>query len=239
MTARAIGNVLAGKAEPGTRRTFQKVHRRSFHAGERERREWRQHNCFPHSQDNARMRALEQLEREDRRANRGDRKRRREDSCILGVYRYFLRLRGRESGRLDPTYATIAAALDYAESAVKAAMKRLEALGFLRWIRRTQLLDDPEPGGQYVEQASNAYVLQLAGRAAKLVSRILRELSPEQRRRREEQETATRRAAMTSEELVADCADPALRKALGGLLNSMKGASPPTGLNDTLRGSKG
>lgn len=155
---------------------------------------------------------------------------------MLGVYRYLIRLRGKKTGRLDPAYETIAAALNYAASAVKAAMKRLEALGFLSWMRRTRLLDEPDPGGQYVTQISNAYVLDLRGRAAELVRRILRRLSPDAQRRRDGEARAAELATMTSSDAVASVSDPALRQALEVMRTRIENASPPQALNPALLG---
>ena len=39
------------------------------------------------------------------------------------------------------------------------ALKRLREHGFLHWMRRSKPIDNPQPGGQQVEQASNAYAL--------------------------------------------------------------------------------
>ncbi|MGE5563102.1 MAG: hypothetical protein ACM3ZV_07300 [Bacillota bacterium] len=238
MNARSTQGIVRKFAKQHTaapRRTHQPVHRRSYHAGEREQREWLTHNRFPRSEENARHRALQEIEEQERYVDRGDRKRRREAYVMRGVYRYLLRLRGQLNGRLDPTYATIARALHYAESAVKAAVKRLAELGFLRWIRRTRPIEDPAPGGQYVEQISNAYVLELSGRAADLVRKILRRPTPEQARRRDEQQRPAQADGLSDEELVAGVADGALRRSLGRMLDGLRGgASPPTGLNGTL-----
>lgn len=242
MTARSTSDIVSRIANRRSaqramgRRTNQPVHRKSYHAGERERREWLTHNRFPRSENNARMRALEEIEQQERYAGREGRRRRREHSVLLGVYRYLLRLRGSGNGRLDPTYQTIAAALHYASSAVKAAMKRLSELGFLRWIRRTQLLDDATPGGQYVEQISNAYVLELAGRAAAMVRRILRRPTPEQARAAAERDRQAHAATMSDADVVAAVEDTALRSALERVLDGLDGASPPDGLNPALKG---
>jgi hypothetical protein len=240
MTARTSGDLARrvaaqlGADRAMVRRTHQPVHRRSFHAGEREEREWRQHNRFPRSQDNARLRALQEIEEQQRYADREGRRRRREDNVMRGVYRFLLRLRGKLNGRLDPTYQTIAASLHYAPSAVKAAMKRLSDLGFVRWIRRTRLLDEPQPGGQFVEQISNAYVLELTGRAADLVRRILRQLTPDQERDRARQQRDAETAAMTLEQAVDVVADPELRALLSRMGDRLRSAGPPDGLNPAL-----
>ncbi|WP_156840255.1 replication protein A [Novosphingobium aquimarinum] len=63
------------------------------------------------------------------------------------------------SGRLDPAIGTIAAGIGRSYSAVHEALCRLRIEGFLSWIRRSRPIEDPEPGGQQVEQVSNAYAL--------------------------------------------------------------------------------
>lgn len=63
------------------------------------------------------------------------------------------------TGRLDPAIRTIAVEIGHAYSAVHAAICRLRDHGFLRWMRRSQPVKNPVPGGPLVEQASNAYAL--------------------------------------------------------------------------------
>ncbi|MGB7407130.1 MAG: hypothetical protein WA908_01375 [Pontixanthobacter sp.] len=63
------------------------------------------------------------------------------------------------NGRLEPAIRTIADKLQRSYSAVSDALKRLRTHGFLNWIRRSQPIDDPVPGGPQVQQASNAYAL--------------------------------------------------------------------------------
>jgi hypothetical protein len=63
------------------------------------------------------------------------------------------------TGRLDPAIRTIADAIGRAYSAVHEALKRLRQHGFIHWMRRSKPVEDPQPGGQQVEQASNAYAL--------------------------------------------------------------------------------
>jgi hypothetical protein len=93
--------------------------------------------------------------------------RRREAYVIRGVYRFLLRLRGQLSGRLDPTYATD-------RQGAPLCRKRREGGDEAPFGARVPSLDSSdaparraEPGGQYVEQISNAYVLELTGRAAR------------------------------------------------------------------------
>jgi hypothetical protein len=63
------------------------------------------------------------------------------------------------SGRLDPAIRTIADALGFAYSAVHRALVRLADKGFLNWMRRSRPIENLEPGGPQVKQASNAYAL--------------------------------------------------------------------------------
>lgn len=232
----AVGEIVAGAKPRKARRTFQRVWSRSYDAGDREVRPWAQFNTFAESEHNARMRALEELER----ATRGPGKRNGAAGQIaLEVYRFLMRLRDRKTGRLEPSYAWIAAQLNRSMSAVKRAMARLKALGFLDWQRRTRPIEDPEPGGQYTEQISNAYILRLWGDAAELVRRMLRRPSEKVRlillardRQRRNEETGR----MSTDELLAQVADPGLRKVLTRLRDKVEGASPPDPLSGTLHG---
>ena len=64
-------------------------------------------------------------------------------------------------GTLEPAIATLAERTGYCYSAVHAALCRLRDHGFLHWVRRSRPVDDPQPGGQQVEQIPNAYVLHV------------------------------------------------------------------------------
>jgi hypothetical protein len=209
-------------------RTGQKVHRCSYHEGERETRPWLQHNTFEKSEHNARMRAAEEYDR----ATRAPGKRNGALGHIaLEVYRLLLRLRGRKTGRLDPTYAWIAGQLCRSRSAVFRAMKRLKQFGFLDWLRRTRPVEDPEPDGQYVEQISNAYFLELRGAAAELVGRMLRRPSAKLRQVLDERRRDAKLAEADSADLVAGVSDPALRRSLERMLEKVEGANPPRPIN--------
>lgn len=63
------------------------------------------------------------------------------------------------SGTLEPAIRTIAEEIGRAYSAVHEALCRLRAHGFLHWIRRSQPIENPDPGGPQIAQASNAYAL--------------------------------------------------------------------------------
>jgi len=76
------------------------------------------------------------------------------------------------TGALEPAIATIAERTGYCYSAVHAALCRLREQGFLHWMRRSRPLDEPRPGGQRVEQITNAYVLLVPEQLAGLVEII-------------------------------------------------------------------
>ncbi|MFZ3485184.1 hypothetical protein [Sphingomonas sp. 3-13AW] len=96
------------------------------------------------------------------------------------------------TGRLDPAIRTIAAAIGRAYSAVHEALKRLRRHGFLHWMRRSKPVENPEPGGQQVEQASNAYALLCPKPLQGWLSRLFRKApTPEceaDRRKREKEQ---------------------------------------------------
>lgn len=62
-------------------------------------------------------------------------------------------------GRLEPAIATIAERIGRSYSAVHSALRRLQAAGFIDWIRRSRPRDDASGFGPQVEQITNAYAL--------------------------------------------------------------------------------
>ena len=77
------------------------------------------------------------------------------------------------NGRLEPAIRTIADKLQRSYSAVSDALKRLRTHGFLHWIRRSEPIDHPEPGGPRVKQASNAYALLVPPAMRGWLSRLI------------------------------------------------------------------
>src|SRR5690606_31948645 len=77
------------------------------------------------------------------------------------------------TGRLEPAIRTIADAIGRAYSAVHEALCRLRTHGFLTWLRRSKPVDNPIPGGQQVEQASNAYALLVPPAMKGWLSRLI------------------------------------------------------------------
>lgn len=63
------------------------------------------------------------------------------------------------TGRLEPAIQTIADGIGRSYGAVHEALCRLRKEGFLHWMRRSRPIDNPQPGGQQVEQIQNAYAL--------------------------------------------------------------------------------
>lgn len=233
MTARAIGDLtasLTGTRRLG-RRTLQPVRRCSPYAGDYEQKRWRRENMFPRSENNARLTHLESVMRSTklpgkRRGLVGD--------VEMDVYRFLLRRRGRLNGRLDYAINTIAAEIRRARSAVINALARLKQLGFLDWTRRTAPVEDPEPGGQYVQQITNAYFLTMPRKAAELVRRILRRPTEEGRRAQQHREFLAQFEAMSPDEQLGTIADEGLRESFRRMRRLLEGASPPDGQNQAL-----
>ncbi|MDX3908441.1 MAG: hypothetical protein QHC67_01285 [Sphingobium sp.] len=234
MTARdgaSVGSLVAGLMRSQRPRTDQHVRRNSRHASEFERRRWRQTNMFPRSEHNARMSALEHIKlstkmKGKRRGLVGD--------VEMETYRYMLRRRGKLDGRLDMAIDTIAKDIRRARSAVIEALKRLKELGFVDWLRRTAPVEDPEPGGQYVQQITNAYFLTLPPKAAELLRRIFRRPTEASRAATRQRAVQAEFEAMTPEDQAAQFTDPELFETLERMRLHLLGASPPDGHNGTL-----
>lgn len=160
----------AGARSVTATRTYQPVRGGSRYIGEQEQQLWQRHNRFERSDNNAWLRSAEHIGRTTKKAG----KRKGALGYVeLAVLRLFLRLRGRVDGRLDPSMTWIAAELRMSRSAVGEALARLEAAGFFHRINRCEPVEDPEPGGQYVKQATNAY-----GREHRAIRKQLLEEEP-------------------------------------------------------------
>lgn len=229
MTARNSDELVksaAAKLRGGAkRRTYQRVRNRSYHAGKREQRKWRQHNMFPKEHNRAFLLAAEQIGTETKGFGM---KKGKIGYVAVKVLRLLLKRRGAKDGRLDPTKGYIADEIGHSLSAVHDALTELREADFLCWDRRTQLLEEPTPDGQYVEQISNAYYFSPAGRAIELICRILRIPRPDQQERlkREAREAAT--ASRSANDWIEKCSDPlaALLRSIGSSVDS---ANPPNG----------
>lgn len=213
------------------KRSGQPVRRHSHNAGGAEVGLWRQYNMFPKSEHNARMRALEEFERETKLPG----KRNGAIGAIgMEVYRYLMRLRGKKTGRLDPTVRWIADAIRRSRSAVHAALTRLKEHGFLDWIRRCQPIENAEPDEQQTEQIANAYILQTPATAKERVRRMLRRPTEFVRAVAEKLARQRKLESSTVDEVIAEATDPGLRAVLERLRDAVEGANPPTGQTEAL-----
>ncbi|EJU14013.1 replication initiation protein [Sphingomonas sp. LH128] len=108
------------------------------------------------------------------------------------------------TGRLDPAIATIAEGIGRSYSAVHDALVRLRKANFLHWMRRSRPIEDPTPGGQQVEQISNAYALMIPPAMMDWVKSLFRKAPApncEQDRRKAEREAyEAMLAGLTAEE---------------------------------------
>lgn len=234
-------------AAPGTaptiRRTYQPVRRNSPHVGEYERQRWQRENRFSRAENNARLKAAELLEKQTKKPGKRNGAL---GHIAIEVLRCLLRLRGKADGRLDPSLTWLAGELRRARSAVARALARLRQHGFLEWTRRSEPVEDPEPGGQYVKQATNAYFLRLSVARAAMVKKLAR-LGDSLTARRAEERAQHRAIHVLGVDRLAASAiaaieDPGIRDVLlrmEATVNSQpvtsQGENPPKGLNQPLQ----
>ena len=111
------------------------------------------------------------------------------------------------TGRLEPAIRTIADATGYAYSAVHRALNRLRKHGFIQWMRRSEPVEDPEPGGPTVKQVSNAYALLcpkgMLGWLSRLLGKSPRPECDADRRRQERDEFEAMLTGLTAEQRLA------------------------------------
>ena len=162
----------------------------------------------------------------------------------LDLYRELMRMVCFKTGRLDPAIATLMDRLNRSKDAVVRALAELEAEGFLERQRRFEPVENPEPFGPQVKQASNAYKLILPEAAAELVRRLMRRPSEAQRAVAEERD----RQARTTAALASNTTAAGVARAVAGgsmladVLASLgasidrTNASPPSGQNPALQG---
>lgn len=230
---------MTGKRKGKPHVTRQPVRRNSYRAGEREHRHWRR---FDRREFNARMRAAEQHDRENKQPG----KRNGPIGAIgLEVYRELMRMVCWKTGRLEPSIETICKRTARSRDAVSSAMRRLKTEGFLNWIRRFEPVEDPDPFGPQVKQTTNAYWFELPAKAADLVRRLMKRPTTKQRdAKRDDQvrDQATDACAehQTAVAVATAIADPGslLGKALrsAGLAWDRSNANPLSGENPALQG---
>ena len=235
MKARSIGE-LVGSRVGKPHRTGAKVHRRSVRVGTREAYLW---GAFNKSERNARMRAAERFDRDNKQAGKRNGPL---GHIALEVYRELMRIIDFKTGRLEPSIKGLAERLKRSASAIHDALGRLRDAGFLEWIRRFEPLEDPDPFGPQVRQVTNAYKLTLPQVAADMVRRLMgRAPLPADevtRRKEEEERTAAMLASLSAEELARfRLGDSALGDALAAFGRSLdSNAIRFGGMNPALRG---
>lgn len=238
LTARAIGDVLAGR-ETKIQRTFQPVRRDSRHAGEREHRIWRP---LGSTKQAARLRigaVMQAAEFYDRQGKQPGERNGPLGHVGIEVLRALFRIVDFKTGRLEPAIATICDRIRRSRAAVVRALARLKAHGFLDWIRRTEPTNNVGAGPQ-VRQITNAYGFDLANlprSAADWVRKILGRGPPPDcelaRKERDRAEVDEMLAALSCEEQAeAIVQDDDLRDALASLGRALDtSASSPSGQN--------
>lgn len=126
-------------------------------------------------------------------------------------------------GTLEPAIATIAARIGRSYSAVHAALRRLQAAGFIDWIRRSRPREDAGSFGPQVEQISNAYALLIPGKLRgwwdRTFGKTPQPACDEDRRARDKADFDRMLASMTSREFDRDfrSRDPLLGPLLSDL----------------------
>lgn len=237
MTARSIGEIVAGKGPSKVRRTFQPVRRDSRHRGEREGRIWRPlgHNRQARRFKAAVLQAAEAYEL-------GGRKGGKENGPLghigLEVLRFLFRIVDHKTGRLEPAIATICERINRSRDAVVRALARLKAHGFVDWIRRTEPTDNDGAGPQ-VRQITNAYgfdILKLPRSSAAWVRRVLSNGPPPDcetaRREQDQADVEAMLGAMPLADQARFLADGDLGEALARLASALdRGASHSNGQN--------
>lgn len=100
-------------------------------------------------------------------------------NVALEVLRYLVNIQDAITGRIDPELKTIAKAIGRSVSAVHAALKRLDANGFIDYIRR--IIEVPSNNKEpQIKQTSNAYKLCMPKALRVLKSKFKQETSCDQ-----------------------------------------------------------
>lgn len=181
-TGRAIGDVISGAEFTKSRRTGQPVWRNSYYTGQIEQRIFRP--FMGGDRRKARraigvmLKAARQMERTTRRQIQAEKPGAR--NGVLGqigldvLEVLLLQFLDYKNGRLDPAISTIAEAVGHSYAAVHRALVRLRRAGFLQWVRRSEPIEDPMPGGPQVRQITNAYIPLLPAPIQRLVTHLMR-----------------------------------------------------------------
>jgi hypothetical protein len=174
VTARSIGELLAG-LEPAKRvRSFQPVRRNSYYASDRRSTSlWRP--IASNSREArrliaARLKAAEHYN--ERNKQPGERQGPLGDVGIR-LLRELYRIVDFKTGRLEPAIDTLCRRISRARATVVKYLAKLKEHGFLDWVRRSEPIEDADGAGPRVRQITNAYGFALPAAAATWVKRIL------------------------------------------------------------------
>lgn len=150
---------------PLSRRTFQPVRHSSAPVGTREAEIWRPMTKLQMGQ------ALKAAARFDVLHKAKGERNGPLGHVGLEVYRALWSRVRFSDGRLDPSIMWLMKACGRSRSAIVSALRRLRSCGFLKWIRRLTYTGGP-PGerGPQVQQATNAYALDLPADAGRLIA---------------------------------------------------------------------
>ncbi|MCW3837787.1 helix-turn-helix domain-containing protein [Sphingomonas canadensis] len=234
MTARAIGDVLgkvAGRGRPHI--TGQPVRANSYRVGDREHRVWR-----PIADGTTRRarRRIGAVLRAARRFEQESMERSRRNGALghigLEVLEALYSFADYKTGRCDPSVDTIAAKIKRSYKAVRQALERLRAAGFVEWIRRCVSTGNEGQAGPQVQQTSNAYGFLVPPRVEVMVRQLLGNAPPPEDAIWQRNEHAAQTEAMLAslplgEQGSARISDPGLAAAvdaLGAALDRRSGA---------------
>lgn len=247
MTARSIGELLAGLEPAKATRSFQPVRRNSYYASDRRSTSlWR-----PIASDRrqarrliaARLKAAEHYN--ERNKQPGDRQGPIGDVGIR-LLRELYRIVDFKTGRLDPAIDTLCQRINRARATVVKYLAKLKEHGFLDWVRRSEPIEDANGASPRVRQITNAYGLGLPASAARWVKKRLGNGPPPDcelaRREADRAEVDAMLASASNDEaidfLIDAGANPELAeilKRMGATLlkngaSSMNGQKPVSGL---------
>lgn len=162
--------------EPGHRRTFQPVRRDSQLAG---REKW------PHFTWKQGRRILLAARMKAEKLRQPGQRTGADGTISFGALRLLelmVQISARGKGRLEPSVAWMAKALNVPLKSIHAWKGQLKAHGFLKWRRRYVSTDRPGVRGPQVEQTSNAYWLEAPAADLKRADKVIMPRAPEESR---------------------------------------------------------
>lgn len=157
------------------KRTRNKVVRHSRHAGDEERRLSAKHNVFTALECEVRLKHLFNYADEQRQKGQANGLLTpAEKDILVSLYH------GRDftTGFLDMAWSSLKAAAGRCYETISRAMSKFERIGCIIRIRRTEPIENPEPGGQTQTQVNNAYILVLPAEVERRVAAELALLRP-------------------------------------------------------------